>query len=493
MFLFRIKEIHIIPIFTFIIIISYYLTLQIKIPIKKIKTKFQKRIINNSSTYKLISNPLNALENFLFGVDLTIGSNKQPFTIMLDTGSEILWVPGIETLFSKVYIPSDSVSSSKSSEILKYEYTSGKVEGYYYSDQMNFLISNSFYAYFGVATSTNIEDFYFHGIMGLGRNYKNKKLSILETVKNAGGQKSTMFSFKYDYDTDELNFYFGEIHADFRGSSSGALTVGSCPLIDSESYGKTLWLCKVYSLGIKQGDTMIQKISFDIEGLFDTGTNNIIFPIKYMYELRNTIANLDCYLADEGYGTVQKAIYCRNAENLPNITIGVQDYLLTLGNSNFYNKIYDGYKIVYRLRFLFMDIKMCVIGQNFFYEFHTLFDDDAGSLKFYSNKEGKIVKQREKTSPDVKTWVLFLFMSVNAFVVIVTTIIFLCCMRKNNSTYYYKNNDKILLDKELLEMSSIKKDEDDDDDYDNNFNQIMNIKTEKPKKRINIKISYKNH
>ena len=44
------------------------------------------------------------------------------------------------------------------------------------------------------------------------------------------------------------------------------------------------------------------------------------------------------------------------------------------------------------------DLDICVIGQNFFYEYHTLFDDDSGSLKFYNDDDSKVVYHVEDVS-----------------------------------------------------------------------------------------------
>ena len=151
-----------------IILIAIFKTYQIKIPLKLINTPFQKRI-SNKIPVDSITTQDNSIANYLFGTEITIGSNKQPFTVILDTGSEILWVEGENVPSSKKYIPSDSQTSKKTSEVLNYEYTSGKITGYFYNDQVNFLLSNSFYGYFGVTSSTQKLDYYFDGIMGLGR------------------------------------------------------------------------------------------------------------------------------------------------------------------------------------------------------------------------------------------------------------------------------------------------------------------------------------
>ena len=478
----------------FILINLYDISYQIKIPVRQIKTTFQKSIsrkVSNNSP-QTISDNFNTLNNYLFAADITIGSNKQPFTVLLDTGSEILWVSGQDSSNSKKYTPANSSTSKKTSEELNYEYASGKIKGYYYNDQINFLLSNSFYAYFGVASYNNLLDYYFDGILGLGRKYKssNSKYSIIQAIKNAGGITDTRFSFKYDYNTNNLYFYLGEEHSDFKNSN-----LASCPLIESEIYGTNLWMCKVYSLGIKKDDTIVKKITFIIEGLFDTGTNNIIFPSKYISEFKSTIEGFNCYIYEEGDSSVgsQKAIYCKNPDNLPKITFGVKEYILTLGKSNFYNKIYVNNEYVYRLRFLFMqDIDFCVIGQNFFYEYHTLFDDKNSILKFYNDDQTKIVYHDEKLNEGITTWMLIIYIVGGTIIVgsIVTIIIiYICCWRKKPVAR------GVTLNKKFLEMSSIKKDVEDYDNENYNesyFNQIMSITSDRNQKAINININAKN-
>ena len=466
-----------------IILISFFsMSYQIRIPLKQIKTKFQKsipkKIYSNSDNSATISDNFNILDNYLFAADVTIGSNNQTLTILLDTGSEIFWVSGIGQ-FSSYYNPEKSKTSIKSSEKLDYEYSSGKIKGNYYSDQINFLLSKKFYTYFGVVTETNLLGYYFDGIMGLGRKYSNSKYSVLNTIKNLGGISSTKFSFKYDYNNN-LNFYLGEEHEDFISTKEN---IASCSLIDSKYYGKNLWLCEIASFGIKNDETIVKIISLDLEVLFDTGTNNIILPSKYISDLESTFKSFNCYLYEEGNKSIgsQKAVYCRNQNNLPKIVIGLRMYRLTIGKSNFYTKMYINKEYIYRLRLLFIDdIDFCIIGQDFFYEYHTLFDDEKGVLKFYG--EGEIVYYLDKKERKFN-WIIIIFMIAGLIIVIsIIIIIILICRRR-------KYSNKILLNKELLEMSSIKKPKDNDDNYESNFNQIMSITSDKIKKGINIKIN----
>ena len=455
--------------FLILIFISFKITNEIQIPIKLVKSNFGKRTNKkpNSIEKSNISQDIKNLNNYLFAIDIKFGSNGQPFTMLIDTGSEIAWVPGIiSENNNKYYNPGSSTTSRRTSDSLSYSYASGSVSGQYYTDQINFMIRNNFYFTFGVVTTMNLERSGFDGILGLGRKYATiwKKYSILETIKTNGGVSSTIFSFKYDNNTKNLTFYLGEKHEDFKNSN-----VASCPLIQSEIYDNRLWLCELYSFGIKKGNEIIKSISIDYEGLFDTGTNNMMFPLELLDELQSTFISFNCYIYDESDSSLgrAKAIYCRDGNNLPKITFGVKSYIFTLGSEKFYNKIFVNNEYIYRLRLLFSKDEICIIGQSFFYEFHTLFDDNNGELKFYGGNEGDIKPHEEKTR--IRLWVLLSI--IFGGVIVLASAIFilvycLCCRKKEYS----------LLNKELLEMSSIQRIEDTvEETADTTFNQIMNI------------------
>ena len=332
---------------------------------------------------------------------------------------------------------------------------------------------NNIYFTFGVATQMDIARADFDGILGLGRKYllTTKKYSLLDTIKTNGIVSSTKFSLKYDYNTEALTFYIGEQHEDFKKNN-----VASCKLIESDSYDTRLWLCDLYSFGIRRGDDIIKRISIDCEGLFDTGTNNLMFPLETLKSLESTFQDFGCFIYEEGDNSISmKAVYCRIENNLPKITFGVKNYILTLGKSNFYDKLYFNNEYIYRLRLLFVeDSDICVIGQNFFYEYHTLFDDDNSVLKFYNDDEGSIIPYKEKTR--IKVWVIVLII-VGGIIILgcmAFIIIFFVCRRRRNYTS---------LNKGLLEMSSIQKLNDTEEQNDETaFNQIMNINVKSNKK-----------
>ena len=466
------KNINSIRFFSLILLFTFFeAILSLQIPIKLVKSNNKRRKEGNISIKNMMSGKIEDLDNYLFAVNVTVGANKQPFTLVLDTGSEIVWVPGIQTDNSnRYYNPQTSSTSKRTSDSLSYKYTDGSVSGQYYYDQINFMLPNNFFFNFGVANQINIKSQGFEGIIGLGRNYNiyNKKYSLIQTIKTNGGIPSTKFSFKYNYDNKDLIFYLGEIHEDFSKSN-----IGSCDLIESEFYQSKLWTCELYSFGVKNGNETLKKISIEYEGLFDSGTNYVIFPSVILKEFETIFTSFNCYINEDTKGNY--FVHCRNGNNLPKITFGVKDYIFTLGKENFYTKIHVNNEDIYRLRLIFKDnTDICIIGQNFFFEFHTLFDGDNDVLKFYNENEGSIIEYSEKTR--IKLWILITIIIGGVIILASITVLLIYCI-------CYRKKMNVLLEKELLEMSSIQKLEDnnniEDDNADIPFNHIMNIKTTK--------------
>ena len=200
-------------VFTLIIIsniLSYTICI-IKVPVKLVTTKFNKLInkktLNNNPSTAMSTSLIDILDICLFAVDITFGSKNQFLTVLLDTGSDILWVSGPGSSNKNIYNPSNSITSQKSIERLNYDYALGSISGYYYTDQINFLLWDNYYTYFGVASSVNLDLYDFDGIMGLGRKYSNSKYSILNSIKKTGKITSTVFSLKYDEDKNQMYFF----------------------------------------------------------------------------------------------------------------------------------------------------------------------------------------------------------------------------------------------------------------------------------------------
>ena len=84
-----------------------------------------------------------------------------------------------------------------------------------------------------------------------------------------------------------------------------------------------------------------------------------------------------------------------------------------------------------------------IIGQNFFTEFHTLFDPENKVLKFYSDSKDKIIWIKQNNNGENNIGIIFILLIL---IILVAGCIFYRYLRKNNSEYNYNwmgPNDEI--------------------------------------------------
>ena len=93
--------------------------------------------------------------DILFIAKIKIGSQKQIFNLLLDTGSSILWVGrntcgGNNKIINK-FNPSTSSTAIKTIDTFSIQYGSGSCSGYYYLDNIVYISDKDFAMKFGVA------------------------------------------------------------------------------------------------------------------------------------------------------------------------------------------------------------------------------------------------------------------------------------------------------------------------------------------------------
>ena len=261
--------------------IQKYKNIKIKIPDypKNNKTLF----IDEGKT--LINN------NLIFLANIKIGSNNQQFNLVLDTGSLILWVPKINSEdkyeINHHYDPSTSSTSKNLRSIFYIQYRSGSCKGYFYSDKFEYINNKKFTVHFGVAEQTDFDVDNGDGIIGLGHNYEDESISFIHMLKKYEVTDSTLFSFNFDSTIIGASgqLYIGK-HTDFYSDIAK-----TCPLVDYKNrLGNKYWSCKITGIGLKNSKIDVKAFNM----IFDTGTNMILLPQAYMYDIKGTIKSLGC-------------------------------------------------------------------------------------------------------------------------------------------------------------------------------------------------------
>ena len=365
---------------------------------------FQKSFLSDSQT--TLSCNIDILYSLLFGAEIEIGSNNQKFNVILDTGSQILWVPEINSntsnkLIQNYYNPKQSKTSRNTEQPFEIYYGTGYCKGYFYQDYIKFLHTEKYSIFFGSANNSIFDVDGAEGIMGLAQTYQNYLLSPILTLKKNGIIKKSSFSFKYDDKKDQLFFYVGKPHSDFNSKN-----VGFCNLLSNTHYEKMLWACELKNFGLIKNKTNINDeqnvfVQTNISVILDTGTNVMILPNYIVYLLEEKLRKFNCVIgstSEDGFGSETSFIVCFDIYNIPDISLQFGDYALILNKYKMFFIIELDLGIIgYLLNIYFQkNNNIAIIGQNFFTEFHTLFDPEEKVLKFYSEYSDKVINIKKK-------------------------------------------------------------------------------------------------
>ena len=400
---------------------------------KNYKQETKNNLLNTSGDLSIIS-------NLLFVVDIKIGSSKQLFSLLLDTGSSITWVPKINSKdiykLTNHYDPSLSTTSiKKEEEPFEIIYGSGSAKGDYYSDKIIYIKDKEFNMDFGVAYETNFLVNDADGILGLSRIYDDYDKSFIHMMCKEHITSSKIFSIKLGLNALKNltgSFYIGK-HDDFNKNS-----VVSCELNNNNYYEVNYWACNIYSLTLvnklKNKEIISEK---KVSVIFDTGTNAIFLPLNFLKDIENELENMNCYI--KKYESLHQPdryrIICLDQ---------IPDFKLNIGGHNFIllGEYFFSYSKGYAYSELFFqnsnenDDNLFIIGSPFFMLFHVLFDSYTKELFFYPEIEGTIIKG---TWWNLKHTILFVtFVGIILFTLCLIIVFLL-----------WKKNNKLELDEKL--------------------------------------------
>ena len=100
---------------------------------KNLTIKFNKTFLSSQGKATLNT-------DYLFLANIKIGSNRQSFNLVLDTGSYILWVPKKDSIdkykIENHYNPSQSTTSFFTQQSFEQNYGTGYSSGYYYFNSL---------------------------------------------------------------------------------------------------------------------------------------------------------------------------------------------------------------------------------------------------------------------------------------------------------------------------------------------------------------------
>ena len=340
--------------------------------------------------------PLTLNDNFYFLATVKIGSNEEKFNLILETGSNNLWVvqgrartTGMRV--SRSYNPSTSTTSKSTEETFQLNYGSaGSLTGTFYTDQFKFIGNKVFNMKFGVASRISITGDNYgaaDGVIGLGHYYEDEEMSFIHMLKENEVTDSKLFSIKLDNDADieeeggaTGKLYIGK-HEDF--SSDNTI---SCPLITGDEVSDSFWTFQIDGIGLKKSNKEIRS-SRSYNVILETATNNFILPLDYLRDIQRELEGFDCDTYREGIFSSSYELRCYGEiDDLPDFQLNINGTILTipakyifeLSETNYYARIY-----------FVRNAETFIIGSPFLFAYHTLFDGDNQKLHFYPNFEEK--------------------------------------------------------------------------------------------------------
>ena len=397
-----------------------------------------------AETPNILNSKIEIVSSMLFATEIEIGSNSQKFNVILDTGSQVLWVPEINSTVSNkeiknFYEPNKSDTSQNMNKELEIIYGTGYCQGYFYKDLIKFLSNDKYYLYFGSANNSNFDVEGTEGILGLARTYSNDLFSPILTLKKNGLINSASFSFKYDKIKNELYMYAGKPHKDFNSKN-----IPFCNLLSKNNYEKILWACELNSFGFIGNKSSFQNsqnvfVKSNISVIFDTGTNTILLPYNLIFALKEKLKQYNCIIGSSSLDDSDAIAFviCFDIDRIPDIGLQFGDYILVLNKYKMFYMIDFGYGIIgYLLNAQFeKNLWTAIIGQNFFTEFHTLFDPENKVLKFYSDSKDKIIWIKQNYNSGNNFGIIF---SIFIILILVGAFLFYRNQKKKNIEYDYK-------------------------------------------------------
>lgn len=403
-----------------------------------ILNSFNNNILLNSQ--ETLSSKIEILNSFLFATEIEIGDNSQKFNVILDTGSQILWVPEIDSISNdstkNYYQPSLSKTAENTRKEFEIIYGTGYCQGYLYKDLLKFLSDDKYYIMFGAANNSIFDVEGADGILGLARTYSNNLFSPIFNLKKNGIISTASFSFKFNSLENSLFMYVGKPHKDFESKN-----IAFCNLLSDTYYEKILWACQLNSLGLIKNSSNIEGeenifVKANISVIFDTGTNLILLPYDLTFSLKEQIKKYNCIMGSSSFFDSDDStafIVCFDIDKIPDISLEFNDYLLILNKYKMFFTVDLGYGIIgYLLNVQFQkNLGVAIIGQKFFTEFHTLFDPENKVLKFYSAQKDKIIYLKNKNDDynDNKSNIGIIFVFL---ILIILIVVF----------FYYRNQKK---------------------------------------------------
>lgn len=360
--------------------------------------------------------PIDFNDKYQLIANLGVGNRPQYSEVLLDTGSNILWIAGVDCFpcqgIKNRFNSSQSLTYKNTSKKYDIIYGTGSTQGYLSYDDVH--IGNLTIKDFKFLVSFDSgTDMFSDGILGLGNFYTgDDTLSLIDQLQNQGKISKRIFAQKLiTYNKGILSI--GDIPEEIKtNKNESGLTYGKCPCLSKSVYKKPniYWECELEQVFF--GQNLNNSIDVYSRINFDTGTNFILVP---QFFLKKYI--IDLYLA---YYFQTSHCVAQNIQGFIHIICDNSLRYYDLGNFNFR---FGGYVMILRPEELFDNygpyiqfkisssledsLDLWILGAPILNKFVMVFDKDNQEIGFFG-EDVKIVGDIGEHTGSYFIFILFL-------------------------------------------------------------------------------------
>lgn len=273
----------------FLLKFSFLIANIIRIPLKRTQKSSQIEQTESNGFFGTLQATVSSFKNMRlknfrdlqYAGTLMIGSKKQTFQVIFDTGSDWIFIPslGCKTCITSQYFSctdSETCYTANSNGFLNVTYGKGFVSGtiisdkVYLSDELFVEKQNFIYA----QEEQDFEGFAVDGLCGMGvssfwdYSYKNKN-NIIQNLYNDGKIKNLMFSFKINREALNSDENYSEM---IIGGYDNSSFYDELAFFNVVNYH--YWAIEMDEVKFNKNFT----ITRNSEALLDTGTSYIVAP-----------------------------------------------------------------------------------------------------------------------------------------------------------------------------------------------------------------------
>lgn len=251
-----------------------------------------KLVINQTDDKPYTSVSLLNYFNVQYYGTIYVGSNNQKFTVVFDTGSNLLWIPSSLCVqcrnYTEKFYSQYSTSARYTNEKKNITYALGYVEGDVIEDKVSInegIMSIESFRMLLVNFESDLEGTVADGILGLGLDTdSNSQSSFIYSLYRAKEITTPVFSF-YLTDSKKLSrLFIGDIFENaYVFNLFNKVGIKGCNV----EVGAKYWQCQLNEISIEdlsnkttKNTTKFDKVFFSTDSrvIFDSGTSYIIVP-----------------------------------------------------------------------------------------------------------------------------------------------------------------------------------------------------------------------